>query len=251
MADEVITEPEVNPVTNTVIVPMTEVPESIQTPEPEVISEPEVEPSDPFASETSREPSISQQETANLRKQQMEIERGRAELERDQAGVKQTRAVQDRLTRYTVQYGEQAAREMVQDQMTDQAGHDTEIAAVRSEQRFNEEKQKGVAELSKQYNVDPAFLAKFDSRDSMEAGAIERAARIQDKVESAKIQSGFEKRLLAMEEGKVEDGAFDSGVSSGSTPLTGAKLVEAAADLDFYDKMTEKQKEELTTFLKV
>ena len=248
------TEPEVNPVTNTVIVPFADIPESIQpTPEKvpvETPEEPTVTPTDPFASETPREPSLSQQETANLRKQQVEIEKGRAELERDQAGVKQTREVQDRLARYTTQYGEQAAREMVQDQMADKAKYDTELAEVRKDQKFLEDKQQGITELSKQYNVDPAFLAKFGSRDSMEAGAIERSARIQDRTEATKVQEAFEKRLTAMEAGKVEDGPFDS-ASTGSTPLTGDALVRAAADLDFYEKMTPKQKEDVTATLKV
>lgn len=255
MAQEtpIVDEPEVNPVTNTVMVPFTEdaplvEPEPI--PEPEATPEPIAEPVDPFASDTAPEPTLSQKESQELRTQRAEIERERAELEKEKSDIQQSRAKQDRLSRYTAQHGEEAAREMIRDQTEDQAAHDTEVNQLRSTQRFNEEKQRSVTELSEQYKVDPKYLAKFDSRTSMEAGAIERAARIQDKVDSQKIQEGFEKRLSVIEEAKIEDGAFDS-AAAGSTPLSGKALADAAVDIDFYEKMTPKMKEDLNAFLKV
>lgn len=244
----IVDDPVIDPITNEVAIPIEDVPLSI-IPQPEPEPEPEPVPTgDPFASETPVEQSLSQKESQALRVREIAIEKERAELDKDKAGVTQNRAQQDRLSRYTAQYGEQAAREMVQDQQNDQTTHDAEVASLRSEQRFNEEKQRGITELAQQYGVDPNFLSKFDSRDSMEAGAIERAARIRDKAEAVKVQEGFEKRLSLVEGKTVEDGAFDSASSSGSTPLTPTQLLtKSGSDSSF--EMTPAQQKLVTEYL--
>lgn len=244
--DNTITdEPEINPVTNTLIVPFEDVPASVV---PEVEPEETVEEAleetpeatDPFKTETVEQPSLSDKEAQVLRTGRAELARERLAFEQERASLEQTKGRQDRMARYTERHGEEAAREMVQDQMADKAVYDAEIGKLQTAQRFNEEKQRGVAELAKQYGVDPEYLAKFDTRSSMEVGAIERAARIKDRADNLVIQEGFEKRLKVMEEGKVEDGAFDSAAPSGSVPLSAAQLLQKSGADPGFD-MTEAQ----------
>ena len=150
-----------------------------------------------------------------------EFESRQQELDRREAVIQQN----DRDAQVQKAYEDQgrdpeSARELAEAYRAGRQSNQKEQEAFLARQQFEAAKAEAVKQYSSKYGVDPNYLRQFNDQTSMEAAAVERAARIKDKV-------NFDNRLKAVEENRVDEGTYDSG-SSSSASLDGAALEEAA-----------------------
>lgn len=241
---EAAPELEVNPVTNTVLIPEMPVDVSdaaLQTPttvaSPEPSPEPTVEPSpEPISAVTDAE----RAELMQLRANQAEVLRLQAINDQNSQAQQVTAQIYQELLQEG--FDDQAAQRMTGRMTQERMAGNARVQQVEdlnlARANHARGKQNAAAHYGKLHGVDPGSLMSFDTPQAME----QHAVLLKDNGANAK-------RLAVLEGKTVDDGSPDGGLPSGSVPLSGTKLATAAADPDYYDKMTAKQKEDLGKFL--
>ena len=177
-----------------------------------------------------------------------------AQLETNQAEVLRIQTINDtaseaqRLQTQVYQeliaegYDEQSSQRMMTRIVQERQNANTRVRQQEEQavqlQRFTTGQQAAARKFGTDNGVDPAALSGFKDPNDMEAYA-----------KLLKVNNDNTKRIGILEGKTVDEGIPDGGLPTGSVPLAGAALAEKALDINFYETMNDKQREDLKTFL--